>query len=185
MSLTSLLQEEKVERVRCGKTEQLFTLPSRSYQIAFLSCQQNKLTPNRRTLAALCQGDRHILIQKKENKAAATRPNNILHFASKYHCSSSGLKVSFITLLQAEKSVFQRSFPKLSIKSQNTWIFFRKAPRLWMQSPSKQSLDRISIYQASLQHLCIEKLQHPHQLKFYVPVLLAGAWCGQVLSSRK
>lgn len=68
MSLTSLLQEEKVERVRCGKTEQLFTLPSGSYQIAFLSCQQNKLTPNRRTLTALCQGDRHILIQKKRTK---------------------------------------------------------------------------------------------------------------------
>lgn len=116
MSLTSLLQEQKMERVRCGKTEQLFTLLVRSYQIAFLSCQQNKLTPNRRTLTAFSQGDRHNLIQKKRTKQLPTRPNNILHFASEYHCSSSGLKVSFITSLQAEKSVFQRSFPKLSIQ---------------------------------------------------------------------
>lgn len=68
MSLTSLLQEQKMERVRCGKTEQLFTLLVRSYQIAFLSCQQNKLTPNRRTLTAFSQGDRHNLIQKKRTK---------------------------------------------------------------------------------------------------------------------
>lgn len=68
MSRTSLLQGQKMERVRCGKTGQLFTLPARSYQIAFLSCQQNKLTSNRRTLTALCQGDRHILFQKKRTK---------------------------------------------------------------------------------------------------------------------
>lgn len=105
-----------MERVKCGKTEQPSALPVRSYLIAFLYCQQNKPTPNRRTLTALCQGDRHILFQKKENKTAARRPNNIRHFAPKYQCSSSGLKVSFITYLQAEKRIFQSSFPKLSIQ---------------------------------------------------------------------
>lgn len=115
VSLTSLLQGQKMERRRCGKTEQLFTLPVRSYQIAFLSCQQNKLIPNRTSNNTLSGRQAHF-ISRKENKAAATRPNNILHFAPKYHCSSSGLKVSFITLLQAEKRIFQRSIPKLSIQ---------------------------------------------------------------------
>lgn len=54
-----------------------------------------------------------------------------------------------------------------------------------MQSPSKQALAEDKYIQASLQHLCIEKLQHPRQLRFYVSELLAGARCGQVLSSRK
>lgn len=36
-----------------------------------------------------------------------------------------------------------------------------------------------------MQHLCIGKLQHPRQLRFYVPFLLAGAGCSHVLSSRK
>lgn len=54
-----------------------------------------------------------------------------------------------------------------------------------MQSLSKQALAQDKHIQASLQHLCIEKLQHTHKLRFYVSVLLAGARCGQVLSSRK
>jgi len=48
-SPTSLLQGQKMERVKCGKTEQLSALPARNYQIAFLYCQQNKPTHNSRT----------------------------------------------------------------------------------------------------------------------------------------
>lgn len=162
-----------MERVKCGKTEQLFTFPVRSYQIAFLSCQQNKLTPSR-TFNSTLSGRQAHFISKKENKAAATRPNNILHFAPKYHCGSSELRVSFITLLQAEKRIFQRSFPKLSIQVPKHLDFLQKGPHTMNAKSLKAGTSQDKRLSGIMQHLCTGKLQHPRQLRFYVPVLLAG-----------
>lgn len=71
--LASLLQGQKMERVRCGKTEQLFTLPVRSYQIAFLSCQQNKLSPNRTFNSTLSERQAHFISKKEQSSCHKTK----------------------------------------------------------------------------------------------------------------
>lgn len=83
------------------------------YQIAFLACQQNKLTPSRRTSTALTQRDRYILFSKRRTKELP-QDQITSHTASKHRFRTQGL-IHYISAKQ-RKGFFQSSFPERSIR---------------------------------------------------------------------